>query len=255
MAKKKLGSFEELGELSLKKEKKSRKGSLVPDYLAERIAAKSGSMNDVGKKQAATEAESEAEDNLFLRAMKGVKTLNDDQGRQVDSRPKPPEPPRSALDEEARKYLDQFIRGEVDFELEFTEEYMHGFVQGLDAKIFNQLKAGALSTEGHLDLHGLNADQAYESMLFFFKESYLQGRRCVLLVTGRGTNSPGGQAVLRRSVQSWLTREPLKRVVLAFCTARAMDGGPGALYVLLRKQKKTQGKVQWDRMNGPDDTV
>jgi DNA-nicking Smr family endonuclease len=79
------------------------------------------------------------------------------------------------------------------------------------------------------------------------REQYSQNKRCVLLIPGRGLNSPLGIGVLKREVQHWLTREPLKRVVLAFCTALPRHGGTGALYVLLRKYKKTRGKVIWDR--------
>ena len=78
--------------------------------------------------------------------------------------------------------------------------------------------------------------------------SYTMGKRHLLLVTGRGKNSPDGRGILRDEVQTWLTREPLRRVVLAFVTAQPRDGGAGALYVLLRKFKKSLGKVQWDRL-------
>jgi DNA-nicking Smr family endonuclease len=68
------------------------------------------------------------------------------------------------------------------------------------------------------------------------------------VVTGRGKNSPGGQSILRTETETWLTKEPLRRVVLAFCTAQPKHGGAGAIYILLRKQKKTEGKVRWDTM-------
>jgi DNA-nicking Smr family endonuclease len=256
MAKKKINSLEGLKELKFGKEdKKQPKHQRALQKVRERLGL-SDDAETSGKAPAEeTPVPQQDEENLFFSAMQGVDPLQENAGRQIAPLPKPPEPPASSLDDEARNYLDQFVRGEVDFELEFTEEYLYGFVRGLDSKTFNQLKAGALSTEGHLDLHGMNAEQAYEAMLFFLKESYLQGRRCVLLVTGRGINSPGGQSVLRRSMQTWLTREPLKRVVLAFCTARAADGGAGAIYVLLRKQKKSQGKVQWDRNNSFDEPI
>lgn len=254
MPKKRLDSLEGLKELKLGKDTEH-----LPKHerALQKVRERLGLDDEAHAPEPAAEPAAPVldEESAFLSAMHGVQPLEENLGRQIASKPKPPEPPASSLDDEARNYLDQFVRGEVDFELEFTEEYLYGYVRGLDPKTFNQLKAGALSTEGHLDLHGMNAEQAYEAMLFFLKESYLQGRRCVLLVTGRGINSPGGQSVLRRSVQTWLTREPLKRVVLAFCTARAADGGAGALYVLLRKQKKTQGKVQWDRTNTFDEPL
>lgn len=254
MSKKKIDSLEGLKDLKLGKDEKKQPKHV---QIVQKVRTRLGIVDphEKVKKSSPPEPENPNEDFLFMRAMTGVDPLQENAGRQIAPEPKPPEPPVSTLDEAARNYLDQFVRGEVDFELEFTEEYMHGFVRGLDAKTFNQLKAGALSVEGHLDLHGMNAEQAYDAMLFFLKESYLQGRRCVLLVTGRGINSPGGQSVLRQSVQTWLTREPLKRVVLAFCTARAADGGAGALYVLLRKQKKVQGKVHWDRSSNFEDPL
>ncbi|WP_449242962.1 Smr/MutS family protein [Desulfovibrio sp.] len=197
----------------------------------------------------------EDEADLFLNAMRGVDRIHEEQGRQVAARPAAPEPVAPPAADDEAQALARFLRGEIDFELEFSEEYMHGVVRGLDRKIFQMLKNGRLSHEAHLDMHGLNADQAYDGLLFFLRESYLQGRRCVLLITGRGKNSPGGQSILKREIQTWLTREPLRRAVLAFCTAQPKDGGAGALYVLLRKVKKSQGKVRWDTLTNwePDD--
>jgi DNA-nicking Smr family endonuclease len=67
------------------------------------------------------------------------------------------------------------------------------------------------------------------------------------VIPGRGVNSPGGMAVLKEELKAWLTRDPLKRVVLAFTTALPRHGGAGALYVLLRKFKKTKGKVHFEK--------
>jgi DNA-nicking Smr family endonuclease len=150
-------------------------------------------------------------------------------------------------DEEARSQFLDFIEGRVEFSLECSDEYMHGHVVGLDSKIFRQLKAGVLSVEGHIDLHGLNAEQARWALLDFMREKYLAGARVVLIVHGRGRNSPGGVGVLKNELYDWLTREPLKRAVLAFCTALPRHGGPGAVYALLRKFKKSQGKVIWEK--------
>jgi len=190
-----------------------------------------------------------ADDELFLNAMHGVEQMAGGKGRQVSA------PAQSAggitiddPEETARQDLQRFIRGDVEFELEYTEEYMYGYVRGLDIKTFQQLKAGALSVGAHIDLHGMTSDQARDNLLFFIRESYLQNLRCVLVVTGRGINSPGGLPILRRETEDWLTRDPLKRVILAFCTAQPKDGGAGALYVLLRKQKKNEGKIKWDKM-------
>ncbi|WP_272699836.1 Smr/MutS family protein [Desulfovibrio sp. Fe33] len=188
------------------------------------------------------------DEELFFAAMQGVKLMDGVGGRQVPPATATGPANAASSDDEAKNDLDRFMRGDIEFELEYTDEFMYGYVRGLDIKIFQQLKAGFLSVAAHLDLHGMTSDQARDSLLFFIRESYLQGYRCVLVVTGRGKNSPGGQSVLRTETETWLTKEPLRRVVLAFCTAQPKHGGAGAIYVLLRKQKKTEGKVRWDTM-------
>lgn len=194
-----------------------------------------------------------ADEEIFMTAMQGVEKMNAPGGRQVVVKAAATPSKCISPEEEAANDLQRFMRGDIEFELEYTEEFMYGYVRGLDIKIFQQLKAGSLSVAAHLDLHGMTSDQARDNLLFFIHESYLQNHRCVLLVTGRGKNSPGGQAVLRTEAETWLTRDPLRRVILAFCTAQPKDGGAGALYVLLRKQKKTQGKVRWDTMYNRDE--
>lgn len=248
----KLTSLDDLKSLKLEPEA-DKPGPITARSV--KAALKKGALKPTAPARAAAEppapepappAEDEA---AFFAAMRGVSRIQPEDGRQVAAKPALTEPlARPDPEDGPTRHLEQLLRGEVDFELEFSEEYMHGYVRGLDSKIFQQLKAGRFSCEGHMDMHGLNAEQAYENLLFFLRESYHLGRRCVLLITGRGRNSPGGMSVLKQEIQTWLTREPLRRVVLAFSTALPKDGGTGALYVLLRNRKKTQGKVRWDTL-------
>jgi DNA-nicking Smr family endonuclease len=200
----------------------------------------------------------QAED-VFAQAMAGVTPLSGrHKGREVLAEPAEPSiPPRSSENEAiaageavaqawVATYLRNLVQGHLEFELKFSEEYMHGHIQGLDRRVLEQLKAGQFSVEAHLDLHGLNAFQAKEATHGFLRAQYYLGRRCVLLIPGRGRNSPAGLACLREELPLWLAREPLRRTVLAFCTALPRHGGAGAVYVLLRKFKKTLGKVRWD---------
>ncbi|MBI5520457.1 MAG: Smr/MutS family protein [Desulfovibrio sp.] len=231
---------------------KPKAAAARPGKSAPSSAATSAASSATGTGAQGDGASAGQEESMFFRAMQGVQQISG-AGRQVQPPPPPlPEPEDDEADPEAR-LMRQAMQGSVEFELELSDEYMHGFVRGLDSKIFQQLKAGRLSAEGHLDLHGQNAEQALDSLLFFMRESYLAGRRMVLVITGRGKNSPKGLSILRQEVQTWLTREPLRRITLAFCTAQPKDGGAGALYVLLRKMKKSQGKVAWDKqMNWED---
>ncbi|KAB1441098.1 Smr/MutS family protein [Pseudodesulfovibrio senegalensis] len=188
------------------------------------------------------------DEETFFNAMQGVQQLEGQRkGREIPTKTTPRKKVPMAEKDESED-LRQFMAGNIDFELEYTDEYMHGYVTGLDSKVFYQLKAGSLSHQAHVDLHGLNSEQARDNLLFFIRECYLQNKRCLLVITGRGKNSPGGRGILRQELQTWLTKDPLRRIVLAFCTAQAKDGGAGAVYVLLRKQKKQKGKVKWDTM-------
>lgn len=181
------------------------------------------------------------DDMSFATAMRGITPLSG-KGREV-----PPAVTPGKAATSGRDPVQDFLEGRIEFALEYTEEYLEGHVVGLDELTIGKLRAGQYSPEAHLDLHGLNALQAYQSLVGFFRGAYLKGLRTVLVIPGRGRNSPDGLGILREKLQSWLTRDPFKRVVLAFCTAQPTDGGAGAVYVLLRKFKKSRGKIQWDR--------
>jgi DNA-nicking Smr family endonuclease len=177
-----------------------------------------------------------------MEAVRDVRPMQG-KGRALPLPLRPERPGSEACRDES---LADFLRGKFEFSLEYTDEFMEGRVLGLDPLIMAKLRAGRYSPEKHLDLHGLNAEQARERLLLFIRGAYNQGLRSLLVVTGRGLNSPGGLGILRGHMREWLTRDPLKRVVQAFCTAKPKDGGSGALYVLLRRYKKSNGKIRWD---------
>ncbi len=192
------------------------------------------------------------EDDMFFTAMRGVAPIAA-RGRDIHA------PAEAASNEcpgrDPAATLRDLLDGRIEFAVCHTEEYMEGFVAGLDPLILGKLRAGSLSPEAHLDLHGLNARQALDALAIFMKNAYTRSLRAVLVITGRGRNSPDGIGVLRLQLQEWLTHDPFKRVVLAFCTAQPHDGGPGAVYVLLRKYKKSRGKIVWERGPGDDEMV
>lgn len=195
------------------------------------------------------------EEMLFQKAMAGVQPVGKSKGRDVA--PETSAQSRGEVsppsEQDGAELLMDLISGKVEFDLEHSDEYIQGRVKGLDSKHMVKLKAGGYSPEAHLDLHGMNSMQAWNGLTAFLKEHYLKGSRCVLLIPGRGKNSPEGYGVLREKIQEWLTRDPFKRALLAFCTAQPRHGGAGALYVLLRRKKKSQGKIVWDRMPSDPD--
>ncbi|MDR2825816.1 MAG: Smr/MutS family protein [Deltaproteobacteria bacterium] len=190
----------------------------------------------------------EQDESLFVSAMQGVNPV-DGKGRDLPLKPK--NETKTGTVPEA-DYLKDFLEGKIEFALEYTEEFFEGHVMGLDPLVAAKLRAGQYSPEANVDLHGQNAEQAQDTLINFIHQAYNKSQRFLIVVTGRGKNSPGGLGILRKNMQEWLTQNPLKRVVLAFCTAQAKDGGTGAVYILLRRFKKSKGKIQWDRREWPE---
>jgi DNA-nicking Smr family endonuclease len=71
-------------------------------------------------------------------------------------------------------------------------------------------------------------------------DAFRDGLRCVLIVHGKGMNSKDQTPVLKERLKTWLARGRVGGVVLAFSSARQVDGGAGALYVLLRRDRRAK---------------
>ncbi len=184
----------------------------------------------------------EQEECLFLQAMSGVTPLDRNGRERVPPPPPTQSPPRflSLEEEEVQNHLLRLVEGELDFEISLSDEYIDGAVTGLSPRVLKKLRHGEFSYQDHLDLHRMTRAEAREVVTRFILESFARGCRCVLIVCGRGLNSQDKEPVLKQSLVIWLTQAPMKRVVLAFASARSYDGGAGAFYVLLRRN---QGKV------------
>ncbi len=144
-------------------------------------------------------------------------------------------PPRADEDAEVLAQLAELVAGEAPFDLSDSDEFIEGHLPSLDPQLVRKLGAGEISIQGHVDLHGLTREEARSALERFLLSSRQGGKHCVLVVHGRGLHSKDQIPVLKTSVQLWLTRGRLARWVLAFSTARAHDGGAGAVYVLLRR--------------------
>jgi DNA-nicking Smr family endonuclease len=106
---------------------------------------------------------------------------------------------------------------------------------GLDRSSDRKLKRGQMEIEARLDLHGLTRERAHEELLRFIMRCYDRELRCVLVITGKGRAEKPG--ILRAAVPEWLSSAPLAALVLRFYNAQPKDGGAGALYILLRRQR------------------
>lgn len=112
---------------------------------------------------------------------------------------------------------------------------------GLDRRSAQRLRRGQMEIEARLDLHGLSQARAHDALRRFLLDSYKSGRRCVLVITGKGRKSADGEqepGILRRRVPDWLGEPGLAEIVLRAEPAQPRDGGSGALYILLRRQRR-----------------
>jgi DNA-nicking Smr family endonuclease len=135
-----------------------------------------------------------------------------------------------------REFARELIRGQVRFNLRWSDEFVEGRTDAVSEETMERLRAGRFSWLDHLDLHGMIRVEARQAVDRFISQARIQGHRCVLIVHGRGKGSEGGTPVLKEKLVAWLTREGGPGAhVLAFCTARPCDGGFGAVYVLLRR--------------------
>jgi DNA-nicking Smr family endonuclease len=105
---------------------------------------------------------------------------------------------------------------------------------GIDRITRRKLAKGRLPIEGKVDLHGLTQREAHDLLLSFLSRARADGRRHVLVVTGKGA-SLGSEGVLRRAVPQWLTTAAFRGLVSGFEDAGRGHGGSGALYVRLRR--------------------
>lgn len=172
------------------------------------------------------------EEELFAQAMAGVERL-----RNRGTAPDPTAPEIRAIDDEAEALaqLAELVSGEGEFDISDSHEFIEGSAPDLDKRVLRALKRGDYAVQGHLDLHGMTRVEAREAVEQFLTTSRRAGKRCVLIVHGRGLNSKDQIPVLKEQLKMWLNQGRIGRGVLAFATARPHNGGAGALYVLLRR--------------------
>lgn len=188
-----------------------------------------------GPDPAAASAPPEPSDEELLRAALGDVRPLAKRDRVAPVR-KPPQPSVEHYDEDAEALakLAGMLDGTEPLGHEHGEEHTEWIADDVDRGLLARLVAGEFPAQAHVDLHGMTREQAHDAVVRFLADARIRRLRCVLVVHGRGHHSEGQIPVLKLSVQRWLRRGVLKSWVFAFATARPVDGGPGAMYVMLR---------------------
>ncbi len=174
------------------------------------------------------------EDDVFRKAMAGVKPLKHRPVRPVASaRRTTPSPGQlrrreAAVSTHLEPDRNHLHTGEV------AQLAPHDVVEfkkdGVQPRVLRKLQRGRYPVEGRLDLHHFTVREAREAVYHFLTLCRERGRRCVAIVHGRGEFS-ATPARLKSHVVHWLREVP---DIVAYASAPARDGGSGALYVLLR---------------------
>lgn len=133
-----------------------------------------------------------------------------------------------------------------EIEPSHLDHHVHGGAPGMDRRLQLRLKRGQIPIEARIDLHGMSREKAHVALNGFLARQEALGRRCVLVITGKGRpdwHRPAWGAeereigVIRRALPGWLRDYPNKERILAFTSAQPQDGGKGAWYVLLRRRR------------------
>ena len=172
--------------------------------------------------------EDEKEADLFRTAMRDVKRLRSSD--RIVAAPKPPAQARfRRADEQA--VLQESLMVPEDAALLGTGDEVGFRLPHVPESVLLKLRRGHYAVDAEIDLHGLNASQAKNALREFIADATTRRMHCVRVIHGKGRRSGPRGPVLKNIVNHWLQRS---NHVLAFGSARAVDGGSGALYVLLR---------------------
>lgn len=169
---------------------------------------------------------SDEDRELFRKAVEGVRPLPE----RTEPPPQPAPPPRARF----RRADEAAV---LEESLAMNPEAESGTGQDLSFRrtsvslpVFRKLKRGEFSVRDEIDLHGHTAVEARVALYEFLAEAGGAGMRCVRVIHGKGHRSGHQGPVLKRKLGRWLQ---MRDDVLAYCSARPVDGGTGAVYVLL----------------------
>ena len=175
---------------------------------------------------------SKSDDNLqFADLLDNVKPLDSNHANFVEKKsPKPDPTPHETIKDQRRALEDSLI---VSLDVEDLQpgDSLSFCRSGIQKSIFKKLKKGQYSVGAELDLHGLTRAEAQVELSHFVQSARESNIRCVRIIHGKGYGSSNKGPKLKPMVNQWLQK---RSEILAFCSARRIDGGTGAVYVLLK---------------------
>ena len=203
-----------------KKNLKQLKKQLQQSQKAEKLAQKQLEQDIQQKTQ---------DDDSFMEAMSGVTPLTHDKAYHEVEKPKAVRP--KEFEEEL--IIHDPLSDELDIEDVDAGEIISFCETGIQKGVFRKLRTGYYAISDELDLHGTTIKQAKQILVYFLQETPQFEGCCIRIIHGKGHRSGNNKPVLKTHVNHWLSEHER---VLAFHSAKAKDGGTGAVYVLLKTQ-------------------
>ncbi len=170
---------------------------------------------------------------LFLRSVSGARPLDPEAAKKQTPERRQPRPDRSDGPDEQELFLHAMQKIGANFREPKPEQDPDERRRSSSSRM-KQLKRGTIEIRGELDLHGYLREEALAGLEQFISQAYHRGQKAVLIITGKGINSPEGP-VLQGAVSDWLQRKG-KGMVAEFGPAPRDKGGSGAFVVFLKSR-------------------
>lgn len=168
--------------------------------------------------------------DLFRRAVSGAKPLRSDSRAPAPA--KKPRPKARFSRADRKNVLHESMQADIDTMQHDSAESLRFHRAPVGRRTMRKLARGNFSIQAEIDLHGMTVAEAKPRLAAFIESCASNGDLCVRVVHGKGLGSGDRGPVLKISVDRWLRQWD---AVLAFVSARQVDGGTGAVYVLLKK--------------------
>lgn len=172
---------------------------------------------------------------LFMQAAEGAKRLGQDADTyDISAAGKCPNKTGILSPNDSQLFLAAMKKFGASFRDTFPERELEDADRRTSTSRMRQLKRGTIRISQELDLHGFLRDESLLRLERFITDACNRGQQAVLVITGKGINSPEGP-VLRGAVADWLGKKG-KTLVAEFAPAPHALGGSGAFVVFLKKK-------------------
>ena len=167
--------------------------------------------------------------DLFRRAVSGAKQIKTE--KRVAPAGKKPKPKARFTRADESAALRESLEADIDDMEAASGEALRFHRQSVGKRTMRNLSRGKYAVQAEIDLHGMTVAEARPRLADFIEYNARSGKTCVRVVHGKGIGSGERGPRLKLSVNRWLRRWEF---VLAFVSTRQVDGGTGAVYVLLQ---------------------